>query len=76
MSQDPSFLSGHQVMAVFSKGMRDDRVIVLFDWQKVPLGYSAPCSILYTTVNNHETLGSLEAQVKPLFQQAKPTAAN
>ena len=50
--------------------MLDNRVITLFDWQKVPLGYSAPRSILHTAVNQVTTkhlLESLEAQVKPLF---------
>ena len=50
--------------------MCDDRVITLFDWQKVPLGYTQRLAAV------KHLLGSLEAQVKPLFQQAKSTAAD
>ena len=32
----------------------DDRMIMLTDWQKAPLGYSALCSILAIALNNHE----------------------
>ena len=40
----------------FSTGMRDDCVKTLIDRQEGPLGYSVPCSILATAVNNYETL--------------------
>ena len=36
--------------------MRDECVKTLIDWQEGPLGYSVPCSLLATAVNNHETL--------------------
>ena len=46
---------GRRVMAVFSTGMRDDRVITFIEyWQEAPLGYSGPCSVLPTALNyNH-----------------------
>ena len=40
----------------FSTGMCDECVKALIDWQEGPLGYSAPCSVLATAVNNHEIL--------------------
>ena len=39
-----------------STGMHDDCMKTLIDCQEGPLGYSVPCSILATAVNNHETL--------------------
>ena len=34
--------------------MRDDLVITLIEhWQEAPLGYSGPCSVLPTALNNH-----------------------
>ena len=39
--------------------MRDDRVITLFDWQKVPSGYSAPRSVLYMAVDIEPKVGSI-----------------
>ena len=40
---------------LFSTGMHDDYVITLIDWhwQEAPLGYSGPCSVLPTSLNNH-----------------------
>ena len=40
----------------FSTDMHDDCVKTLIDWQEGLLGYSVPCSLLATAVNNHETL--------------------
>lgn len=44
---------GCWVMVVFCTGIRKNHVIMFIDWQEVPLGYSAPCSVLATAVNNH-----------------------
>ena len=40
----------------FSTGMHDNCVKTLIDRQEGPLGYSVPCSVLATAVNNYETL--------------------
>ena len=48
--------------------MRDDWVIMLIDWQELPLGYSAPCSVLPTAVTMQENtyLEVFKSQGKPI----------
>ena len=51
--------------------MRDDRVITLIEhWQEAPLGYSWPCSVLPTALNNHA--GKHLLGLKPWPSQALP----